>query len=341
MFKDKRTGIFQCKINGSQISLKTKDRREAKQRELELKKRHLDNFFGLKSPSKLRVSDAMEIWLSNRNGKETNKDLSNHQYKIRIEKHILKHFGSRLITSLTTEEIHQWAELKSKTLKDGTVEKLINIFRAMIRAAMNPCYTPDYIQHDPVRIWPSYKSKNVGVRLTNDEIRLLLTSEDKHYLKIKDVVIFALYTGMRRSNIVGLKWDHIDLSTKTITIPADDFKTGQIHRIPILPQVLEILGRQIGKHETYVFVQPNGTQFNNNDMSKRFRLLTPKIGIKRRIRFHDLRHTCGTRLVESGVLLEAVKEYLGHSSSRTTEKYLHMSQVHMKAALTGFNIQPQ
>ncbi len=341
MFQDKRTGIFQCKIGGNQFSLKTKDKREAKQRELELRKRFVDGLFGLKSPSKLRVKDAMELWLHNRDGKDLHRDESNRQYKLRIEKHILKNFGNRHINSLTTEEVHQWAEIKNKTLSAGTVEKLVNIFRAMIRVSMNPCFTPDFVQHDPIRIWPSYTSKPVGIRLTNDEINLLLNCDDVEYSKIRDLVVFALYTGMRRSNIIGLKWDHIDLQTKTITIPADEFKTGLIHRIPILPQVVDILAKQIGKHETFVFTQPNGKLFDSTDLSRRFRVITHRIGFKRHIRFHDLRHTCGTRLIESGVLLEAVKEYLGHNSSKTTEKYLHMSQVHMQAALTGFNIEPQ
>lgn len=343
MFKDKRTGIFQCKINGKQISLKTTDRRDAKRIEFMLRKRNIDQTFGVKRPSQLKVSDCFELWISNRNCQKNKAKKENYdrEYRMRVEQHILKHFGNRLAQDLTAEEIHQWAELKLKHLSEGSVDRLVHIFRSMIKAATNPIITTDYLMYDPVRIWPKFKTNYVGVRLTNEEIAILLNSDHKSYIKIKDVCLFALYTGLRRQNICNLKWSQIDLQSRTITIPEGEYKSGVEHKIPIIPQVLDVLARQIGKHENFVFVKKDSTPFNITDLSRQFRLALPKIGFKRQVRFHDLRHTCGTRLIESGILIEFVKEYLGHSTSKTTERYIHMCKSHLKAALTGFDIDPQ
>lgn len=157
-----------------------------------------------------------------------------------------------------------------------------------------------------------------------------------------DVILFAVTTGLRRGEICNLKWSHIHLydPPKQTSSGAKLYgwigvrseagaqtKTGDEARVPIVPQVYELLKRMSERREqdVYVFTSPRkGSKLNAWWVSDRFRHYRRKAGIKEEIHFHSLRHTCASWLAEAGTDLKVIQEVLRHTSIRQTMRYAHL-----------------
>ncbi|MFX0211364.1 MAG: site-specific integrase, partial [Candidatus Hodarchaeota archaeon] len=138
---------------------------------------------------------------------------------------------------------------------------------------------------------------------------------------LKPIVVTALHTGMRRGEILSLKWDQVNLSKRIIRV--EKTKSGKIRYIPIndvLFEELIKLKKQNGKSD-YVFLYPR-TKKPIADVKTAFNAAKEDAGIKD-LRFHDLRHTFASRLVERGVDIITVMDLLGHHSVVVTQRYTH------------------
>ena len=159
----------------------------------------------------------------------------------------------------------------------------------------------------------------------NEKIRYLTPEEEKRLFeelpeRIKPIVITALQTGLRRSNILYLKWDSIDFDFRFIEILKQDNKGHKSIKIPMSDTLYEVLNN-IKPTSEYVFVNPQ-TNMPYDNIAKSFKNACERAGIKD-FRFHDLRHTVATRLVEKGVDIRTVQEIMAHSSIVTTQRYMH------------------
>ena len=125
---------------------------------------------------------------------------------------------------------------------------------------------------------------------------------------------------MRKSEILTLKWLNIDFKTNCIELL--NTKSGKKRKIPLSNKLREVF-LEIKKTNTseYVFINPQ-TGDRYIDIKKSFNTAVKKADIKN-FRFHDLRHTFATRLIEMGVDIVVVKELLGHASISTTMIYVH------------------
>lgn len=150
-----------------------------------------------------------------------------------------------------------------------------------------------------------------------EEIRLLETSPEH----LKPILMVALNTGMRRGEILGLKWSQIDLEKRVIKV--ERTKSGKNRFVLVnsdLLKVFEELYKAKGNGEQ-VFLNPRtGQPFQ--DIKRAFKSACEKADIEN-LRFHDLRHTFASRLVERGADLITVKELLGHGTVKMTERYTH------------------
>ena len=158
-------------------------------------------------------------------------------------------------------------------------------------------------------------------------------------LPLKWFVIMAINTGMREGEIMGLRWNEIDLQNKVITLTASRTK-GNRTRTVFMNETVDTLlserklqrgekekGSEEKKGSEYVFPNPStGQPFKW--ISHAWVLLLKKCNIKPygkppvRQRFHDLRHTWGTRAAEAGVPQVDIKDTLGHRYSQTTDRYM-------------------
>ena len=178
------------------------------------------------------------------------------------------------------------------------------------------------------------KVRNVKLLEENNERLRFLTVEECQTLidccqaHLKPVVTIALHTGMRRGEILGLKWEHVDLNHGFILL--DTTKNGERKEIPIdntLRKIFEDMPHSI--ESIYVFTDKDGNPYKS--VKRSFRTALIKAGI-RDFRFHDLRHTFASHLIMAGVDLTSVKELLGHKSLKMTLRYAHLAPGHkMKA----------
>jgi integrase len=142
---------------------------------------------------------------------------------------------------------------------------------------------------------------------------------EREYLR--PLVTVAIYAGPRRGELLKLRWANVDFDLNTITFK--ETNTNKDRSVPMEPIVrtalLEL--REKASDAEYVFVNPDtGTRYT--DVKKSFSAACREANITD-FRFHDLRHTFGTRLADPGVDVVKIKELMGHASIVTTMRYIH------------------
>ncbi len=146
---------------------------------------------------------------------------------------------------------------------------------------------------------------------------------------LRPIVITAMNTGMRKSEILGLKWQEIDFGAKTITVHrTKNNEPRVIHINQTLYHELHQLPRRL--HTPYVFCHENGERYD--EVKRSFKSACRKAGISD-FRFHDLRHTFASHLVMNGFNLKTVQYLLGHKDIRMTLRYAHLSGEHLHTAV--------
>ncbi len=247
---------------------------------------------------------------------------------------------------------------------------------ANIRKALQYAVKTGLIDKNPADlIERPRKEKFVGSTFDAAELQTLFAAVSGTPIEL--AVILGAFYGLRRSEIVGLKWDAIDFERKTITIKhtvIEVHMNGQTQMVEkdraknkssmrTLPLVapFEMLLRNMQETQTfnkeicgnmyctdyldYIYVNEIGERIKPNYISQNFPMMLAKNNLKK-IRFHDLRHSCATLLYANGVSLKEIQEWLGHSDIATTSNiYTHLdfnSKISSaNAILNFFPEQPQ
>lgn len=219
--------------------------------------------------------------------------------------------------------------IKGKLLGRGLGETTVNKYLALLSKSFGIEVENNEIEQNPCKKVKYFKKKN-------NKIRYLLKEEEERLFKVftgymGDIIHTALYTGLRKENILSLRWEQIDFRLGNIEVLEN--KGNKHIIIPIVEPLRDILERlrDEGYSNEYVFANPKtGTRYYEIDRCWRDGI--KKAGIKD-FRFHDLRHTVGTRLAEAGVSINVIKEILAHSDIRTTMRYVHLVEGSKKSAL--------
>ena len=154
--------------------------------------------------------------------------------------------------------------------------------------------------------------------------RLLAALPDNHW---REMAAFSLYTGLRQSNVFGLKWDQIDLLRKIAWIYPDEAKAGKAIGIPLNDSAIGILLNRLGIHGEYVFTNTCNRAITSLN-SKVWKQALQKAAIQN-FRWHDLRHTWASWLVQRGVPLVALKEMGGWEKLDMVMRYAHLATEHL------------
>jgi integrase len=140
---------------------------------------------------------------------------------------------------------------------------------------------------------------------------------------LKEIILFALNTGMRQDEIFSLAWSEVDLLRRTVTVLKS--KNGEKRTIPLNQKMTDLLvekGSVRSAGSSFVFPSLAGTKIIRCNLLRAFYAAVKRAGIIG-FRFHDLRHTFATRLVQAGVDLYKVAKLLGHKDIRMTQRYAH------------------
>lgn len=209
-------------------------------------------------------------------------------------------------------------------LKPATVNRQLIVLKCLYSRAID---WGKFKGENPVKKVKSFKENNTRVRFleSNELVKLLACCRGT----LKPVVIVALYTGMRKGEILGLKWKDCDFKRNIIYLW--DTKNGEKREVPMSEPVKTALIRvRKNPKSDFIFCHKEGAQIL--DIKKSFFTAITKSGIKD-FRFHDLRHCCASYLVMNGVAINTVREILGHKSMDMTLRYAHLSPDHRKQAV--------
>ena len=148
----------------------------------------------------------------------------------------------------------------------------------------------------------------------------------KRFAKSKPFFVVALETGLRRGDLLALRWSSVDFAAGWVRVAAEKTKREAV--IPMSQSCREALlicrrGRGLSD---FVFVSEGGTPLSWSTLKRHFQLAKKIAGITRRFRFHDLRHTFGSTLASRGVSLQVIAKALGHASVRMSERYARPSE---------------
>ncbi len=247
-------------------------------------------------------------------------------------KYIGEYFGRGTYTNeITIEKIEKFKEWL-KTEREST-NSTINKYLAALSKMFNLGINNKLLKENPVSKVKKFKEDNHRIRyLTKDEEKRLFKNIDELYPYLRPLVVCALQTGMRRGEIFKLKWSNIDFDYNFIELL--ETKSGKSRKIPISDTLMEILNKQSRTNE-YVFInQETGKPYV--DIKNSFHTVLEKANIEN-FKFHDLRHTVGTRLVEKGTPLPVVQELLGHAKISTTMRYVHSNSKQKQEAISILN----
>ncbi len=184
------------------------------------------------------------------------------------------------------------------------------------------------------------KNPAAKVRLFREDqkrTRYLAPEEEEKLLAIcppplRRVVTFALHTGMRRGEILGLRWQDVDLWSGIATIPAAKAKGRRDRYVPLNSVAKDILKKLPHEIDRTALVFGNARGNQNDYLRLQWQTAVEEAGLED-FRFHDLRHTFASRLVMAGVDLAALRELLGHRDFEMTLRYAHLAPSHLRSAV--------
>jgi integrase len=148
------------------------------------------------------------------------------------------------------------------------------------------------------------------------------------------LVLLALNTGLRRGELLRLRWAHVNLTRAFLTVEGADAKSGQTRHVPLNSEVLKVLrvwSPDVAAAGAFVFPGAD-SETPMQEVKRGWRSLLRKARIEE-FRFHDLRHTFASKLVMAGVDLNTVRELLGHSTIGMTLRYAHLGPEHKALAV--------
>lgn len=274
-------------------------------------------------------------------------------YETAVIANVEPYFRERKITllDLRAEDIETYYAFRLQSVKATTVHKDHIVLTAAVKLAVKKNLIPHNMMSEVKR--PKKKRFRASF-FTESEIIRLFEIVEGHDLELP--IMFGAFYGLRRSEIVGLRWESINFEAKTITIEhtvtqtsfhgkqvicAEDIcKTkSSLRTLPLVPafqkKLMEVkltqqqnqkyFGRAYNKMGTeYVCTDPLGNLVKPGYITEAFPRFLEEHGF-RRIRFHDLRHSCASLLLANDVPLIKVKEWLGHSEiGVTADIYGHL-----------------
>ena len=297
-------------INGvrHRESLKTADPKAAKEMH-DIRRAELWRARVLKERPKKTFNDATKRWLVERGHKRSIRD---DQDKIRALTPLL---GAKLLTEIDRDMIES-------VLPADVAPATRNRYRALVRSILRAAEREwDWIVKAPALRVEAEPRRRVAF-LTHVQAEALLAALPEKY---RTPVRFALLTGLRKSNALGLRWENVNLERGMVIVHADEAKAGERILVPLNSQAKELLEAMTGERQGYVFKCPERI---SPSVWKR---ATTVAGVPW-LRFHDLRHTWASWHAQAGTPLSVLQELGGWHSATMVQKYAHLSPEHLAAA---------
>ncbi len=316
-------------------------------------------------PNKITLGEWLRQWLKDYVSINTT-DRTQESYSSIIEKHLIPSLGKVVLTDLQPQHIQSYyAEKLNKGRADGkgglSARSVVYHHRILSKALDYAVKMGIVVRNVANVVQPPRVARVIMQTLSPEEVtRFLDAAKETDYY-----VYFAtlLYTGLRRGELLALRWRNLDLNRGTLTVVATAYKLGngdyiikepktaQSRRtVTLSPSLVklfkayrvdqELLRVQLGvslNADDFVFIRPDGSAINPSAVTLAFRRILKRAGLKG-VRIHDLRHTHATLMLKAGIHPKVVSERLGHANiGITLDIYSHVLPGLQEAAAEKFD----
>ena len=241
--------------------------------------------------------------------------------KLRI--YLIPRFGSIPLADVTTLQLQQYHNQLITKLSPATANRHLSLLHRIFALAV----IWGYLEKNPAGHITKFQENNLQQRFLNsDEIRRLFAAADQDENPVAAAYIkFLMLTGVRRSEGLAARWDHLNLEGLPPTWFVPHTKSGKSRYVILNPMALQVLSSLPRIHgNPYVFPgKIEGHPINNP--IKAFKRIIARAGIETSFRLHDIRHTVASLIINNGGTLYDVQAALAHANSSMSERYAHLS----------------
>lgn len=324
------------------------------------------------SSNNLRFSQVAEIWMKDYCIPNLSpKTVQGYESKLRL--HVLPYIGNMKIQKITAYNIQKlYNDLAKKEtgkigingakvkLSSSSIHKVNEVIASIFSMAVKWKYIP----YNPCKDVVKPKVHKSKMSFYNEEqCRELIQKTNELETIYKVIIWLAISTGLRRGEILGLHWEDVDFENKTISVnrsvqyipergifekgtktegsvrevPVPDFCLQGLNQLKEEQVRLNVKNKKLWKTEKNIFVNEIGNILHPDTITSMFERFIKNTGLPR-IRFHDLRHTCATILLNNGANLKVVSANLGHTNLSTTNLYLHALKSASKECANIFDV---
>ena len=308
------------------------------------------------APNKTTVGQWLDTWQAEYLGAVKLSTVSS--YQATIKNHIKPGLGAIKLESLTTQDIQEFynSRLKGDEKRESLSPKTVKNIHGVLHKALHQAMLNGLIRNNPSDACVLPKATKKKVKPLNEEqIAALLKALKGH--KYENLILTALFTGLREGEVCGLQWDCVNLESGAILVDKqlqsirksvrgdrDKYalvptKNGKERYLTVAPFVVELLKKEKSKQDNnrklfegdyedsgLVFTDEIGRRITPQAAYRAFKLVVTELGFET-ARFHDLRHSFAVASLRSGDDVKTVQENLGHATSAfTLDVYGHVTE---------------
>jgi integrase len=245
-------------------------------------------------------------------------------------------FGNKRLSWFDSARVREWhhkitTRTKQRgpvaTVSPGTANRSLSLLKTVFSQAApglrNPCVS--------VKMFKEISRERF---LQPDEMKRLfeILESEETGVDFRDYIYLSLFTAARRNNVLGMRWNDVDLETALWTIPGETSKNGSIMRVPLADAAIEILQRRKTTASS-VFVFPSNNKTGHyNTPTKAWKSLLRRANLHD-LRLHDLRRSCGSVMANQGTSLAVIGGALGHKHHSSTAVYARLQVSTVRDAL--------
>ena len=250
-----------------------------------------------------------------------------------LSKALRKFFGKKAPSKITPEEIHEYIDTRLDSLtfmKTPVTRGTVNRELALLKSVFNKAERYGKTYRNPTKAVQKLPGQNVRDRVLSREEWEAYYQECREWYK--PIALCAYYTAMRKSEILNLRWNQVDLKTGFIRLQPEDTKTDEGRIVPIAPELDEVL-RKLPRS-----IQKDGPVFTRGgdviqSLRRAHRHACKKASIED-LKFHDFRHTCITNWRREGHDYMTIMKASGHKTFDVFKRYNSFSEEDVKGLVS-------